>query len=386
MSDASILIVGAGPTGLNLALRLARDGVPFRITAVIARDGAEERCRFDYLCGCDGARSAVREGLEVGFGGGTYSHLYYVADVKLAHPDEGHDFHLAMGPDTFALRLPARRGQMERLIGFAPDGVEQPTFDDIKPHAERLLQTEIAELNWFSTYRVHHRVADRFRVGRAFLLGDAGHLHSPVGGQGMNTGIGDAANLAWKLSEVTKKLASPALLDTYEPERIAFARDLVATTDRMFQMVVSEGLSGKLFRTIVMPTAVPLATAFRAGRRTLFRLASQIAIQYPDSALSGGKAGEVRGGDRLPWVPSLNNFEPLRQRGWQIHVYGEPAHELTQLAGERAIPLHTLDFVDEAKQAGLLRNGSYLIRPDGYVGLAMGKEPARSLEHYLANH
>jgi 2-polyprenyl-6-methoxyphenol hydroxylase-like FAD-dependent oxidoreductase len=89
----------------------------------------------------------------------------------------------------------------------------------------------VARVNWFSTYRVHHRVADHFRKGRAFLLGDAAHIHSPLGRQGMNTGIGDAVNLAWKLAAVLQSRAGSPLLDSYEPERIAFAQRLVATTD-----------------------------------------------------------------------------------------------------------------------------------------------------------
>ena len=89
------------------------------------------------------------------------------------------------------------------------------------------LPIEVAHVNWFSTYRVHHRVAEHFRKGRAFLLGDAAHVHSPVGGQGMNTGIGDAINLAWKLAAVLEGRAPDSILDSYEPERIAFARRLV---------------------------------------------------------------------------------------------------------------------------------------------------------------
>ena len=96
-------------------------------------------------------------------------------------------------------------------------------------------------MNWFSTYHVHDRVTDHFRGGRAFLLGDAAHIHSPVGGQGMNTGIGDAINLAWKLAAVAGGRAPDSLLDTYEAERIGFARRLVATTDRAFSFVTAEG-------------------------------------------------------------------------------------------------------------------------------------------------
>src|SRR4029450_3497973 len=100
-----------------------------------------------------------------------------------------------------------------------------------------------------STYRAHHRVADRFRSGRVFLLGDAAHIHSPVGGQGMKTGIGDAVNLSWKLAAVLRERADLSLLETYEPERIAFARQLVATTDRAFTVGTASGDLTRIVRT-----------------------------------------------------------------------------------------------------------------------------------------
>src|SRR5262249_11025133 len=131
------------------------------------------------------------------------------------------------------------------LIGLVPPELSQRenlNFEDIREQQERLLDVRVTEVNWFSTYRVHHRVASRFRVGRAFLLGDAGHIHSPAGGQGMNTGIGDAINLGWKLAQVLQGRAGPVLLDSYEPERIGFARMLVSTTDRAFTPMVAEGL------------------------------------------------------------------------------------------------------------------------------------------------
>ena len=101
---------------------------------------------------------------------------------------------------------------------------ETLSWDDVGKGVLERLRIDVERVNWFSTYHVHHRVADRFRHGRAFLLGDAAHIHSPVGGQGMNTGISDAVNLAWKLAAVLQGRALPSLLDTYEPERIAFAR------------------------------------------------------------------------------------------------------------------------------------------------------------------
>src|SRR5207237_10306519 len=121
-----------------------------------------------------------------------------------------------------------------RLIGTIERSVEeedraQLRWEDVSHTILDHLKLEVERVNWFSTYHVHHRVASCFRAGRAFLLGDAAHIHSPVGGQGMNTGLGDAVNLSWKLAEVLKGNAPDSILDTYEVERIALAKKLVAT-------------------------------------------------------------------------------------------------------------------------------------------------------------
>lgn len=114
-------------------------------------------------------------------------------------------------------------------------------FDDVSSRAIEHLKIDVKTVNWFSTYHVHHRVTEHLRKGRAFLLGDSAHIHSPAGGQGMNTGIGDAINLAWKLQAVMTGGASDTLLDSFEEERIAFARRLVKTTDRVFTLATAEG-------------------------------------------------------------------------------------------------------------------------------------------------
>ncbi len=166
-------------------------------------------------------------------------------------------------------------------------------------------------MNWFSTYHVHHRVSDHFRKGRAFLLGDAAHIHSPVGGQGMNTGIGDAINLAWKLAAVLAGRAPDSLLDSYEAERIEFARKLVATTDRAFTLVSAEGRIADIVRTRIAPLVLSKLVGFEFAREFLFRTVSQITLNYRGGPLSQGKAGDVHGGDRLPWAQAegADNFE-----------------------------------------------------------------------------
>ena len=206
-----------------------------------------------------------------------------------------------------------------RLIGTAKavrDAREGLGWKDVSTTVLERLDVVVERVNWFSTYHVHHRVAGQFRKGRVFLLGDAAHIHSPVGGQGMNTGISDAVNLAWKLAAVLGR-ASPTLLDTYEPERIAFAQRLVATTDRVFTAATSPGRIARLFRVALVPRLLPVLTRASSVRRFMFRTVSQTAVQYRHSSLSEGRAGGLSGGDRLPWVegegPSeerANNFAP----------------------------------------------------------------------------
>ncbi len=358
------------------------------VVATIAHeDGRTEDVRAPYICGCDGAHSCVRETLALGFPGGTYEQLFYVADVKISRGFD-RDFYLNLGAQIVALMLPVRAGGMQRLIGLVPSSLSDRhdlTYEDIRHHVEPLLNVQVTEVNWFATYRVHHRVADRFRVGRAFLLGDAGHIHSPAGGQGMNTGIGDAINLGWKLADVMKGRANDSLLNSYESERIGFARALVDTTDRAFTSMVAEGLRGELARKVVMPLVSSVATRFDIGRHAFFRTLSQTRIHYPDSPLSEGRAGDVHGGDRLPWAGSgaQDNFAPLSSLDWQVHVYGDVDREFQEACSRLGVPLQSFQWTDAAREAGLKRSAAYLVRPDGYVALASSEQNITRIKDYL---
>jgi len=243
-------------------------------------------------------------------------------------------------------------------------------------------------VNWFSTYHVHHRVTEHFRKGRAFLLGDAAHIHSPAGGQGMNTGIGDAINLAWKLATVLAGHAPDKLLDSYEAERIGFARRLVATTDRVFSFATAEGRIADILRTRVAPVLFPKVIAFEAVREYIFRTVSQITLNYRSGPLSAGSAGHVHGGDRLPWVPidGKDNFESLAAMTWQVHVYGSASAELAAWCASHDVPLHVVSWRPEHEAAGLARDAIYLLRPDTYVALADTSSTPDALDRYCADH
>src|SRR5580704_4090408 len=223
---------------------LGFEDVAGRVRARLKRpDGVQEVCDAAYIAGCDGAHSTVREALGIGFPGGTYDHLFYVADVEASGAVMDGEVHVGLDKSDFLAVFPLKGERRARLVGTVREEVEHQhdnlSWNDVSQHVMEWMHIAIARVNWFSTYRVHHRVADHFRMGCAFLLGDAAHIHSPVGGQGMNTGIGDAVNLAWKLAGVLHGQANASLLDSYEPERIAFARRLVATTDQAFTGVTS---------------------------------------------------------------------------------------------------------------------------------------------------
>src|SRR5262249_47148388 len=354
------------------------DQHPEGVRAILKRpDGLEEVCEAAYLAGCDGAHSTVREALGTGFPGGTYSGLFYVADVDAAGPAADGEIHVDFEEADFLAVFPLQGAGRLRLIGpvsWEPEREHRElTFDDVGERAIRNLKLTIARVNWFSTYRVHHRVASRFRQGRTFLLGDAAHVHSPVGGQGMNTGIGDAVNLAWKLAAVLNGGARESLLATYEPERIGFARRLVATTDRGFTLVTKQGVLARWVRTRLVPRIAPVLFRLAPVRRFLFRTVSQIGVNYRNSPLSVGAAGAVWGGDRLPWVetePGGDNFAPFASLTWQVHVYGEPREDLAEVCRQLQLPLHLFRWQPEMRRAGLRRAAVYLVRPDGYVALA----------------
>ncbi len=206
---------------------------------------------------------------------------------------------------------------------------------------------------------------------------------------GLNTGIGDAVNLGWKLAQVAQGQADATLLDSYEIERLAFARSLVATTDRAFTPMVAPGLKGELVRRWFAPLLLSVATRFELTRHSVFRTVSQIHIHYPESPLSQGKAGKVHGGDRLPWSgldSGKSNFQPLRSLSWQVHIYGDPKASFEQACTAEALPLHAFPFDAPAHEAGFQQDAAYLVRPDGYVALAMPEQDEGNLTRYLERH
>ena len=363
------------------------DGITARLRGP---NGGEETCQARYIAGCDGARSLVRETIGAAFPGGTYRHVFYVADVEAEGAAVDGELHVDLDESDFIAVFPLAEKGRARLIGTVrderADHPETLTFADVSDHAIGNMKVTVNHVNWFSTYHVHHRVTDRFREGRVFLLGDAAHIHSPAGGQGMNTGIGDAINLAWKLAAVLDARAPDNLLDSYEAERIGFARRLVATTDRAFRLATAEGPMADMLRTRLAPLVISNVLGVEAAREFMFRTIGQITLNYRGGPLSDGKADHVHGGDRLPWVAvgGVDNFSPLDAMVWQVHVYGSASADLANWCAGKDLPLHLFGWRDEHERAGLRKDALYLLRPDSYVALADPSGSPLALERYGA--
>ena len=203
-----------------------------------------------WVAGCDGSRSAVREMNHIAFPGAPYAQTFFVADTEATGSMRPHELNVYLWRDGFHLFFPMRGKDRWRVIGILPEQFrsrEHVTFEELIPSIKGEAGTDLdfKHCSWFSVYRIQHRAAERFRDRRCFLLGDAAHIHSPAGAQGMNTGLQDAYNLAWKLALVVRGRADAALLDTYEQERVPVAKRLLETTDRAFQAGRVGGLAAE---------------------------------------------------------------------------------------------------------------------------------------------
>lgn len=357
------------------------------VTATINTPDGEITKTFAYICGCDGASSVVRKALDIDFPGGTYRQTFFVADIENSTELKGAS--MGFKDNYFCMGFPIRTTGQVRLIGLIPDdlkvdGDAPEDFAALIPHVERILPIQVKKVNWYSPYRSHHRVAEKFRLGRAFICGDAGHIHSPAGGQGMNTGISDALNLAWKLGAVMKGKASPELLDTYETERIKFAQKLVSTTDKAFQIMTNS----RMVKNLAIPFFAPKLLRFNTLKKLMFKTISQTNLNYQQSELSTGEYGGIKGGDRLPWVntPTINNFEPLKSYDWQIHVYGTITQEVKQLAFETGIPMYDVSWNKSMNAQGIKENSVFLVRPDGYVSVATDLQNLESIKNMIRKY
>jgi len=377
---------------------------PDHVTATLRLpDQSTRKITAAWVAGCDGARSAVRELSGITFPGAPYEHVFFVADTLVTGNMVPDEVNIYLWREGFHLFFPMRGKDHWRIVGILPPALrnkDNVTFEEVLPSLNQEAgSVSFKACTWFSSYRIHHRSASRFRDRRCFLLGDAAHIHSPVGAQGMNTGLQDAYNLAWKLALVTQGRADTSLLDSYEAERIPVARNLLNTTDRMFKVIVSDNSLAALLRTKVIAKVAAFAMRRESLQKAAFRVVSQIGIHYRESPLSesldGLPKGAPRAGDRFPWLRlkmeangSVEDlFEKLDDTRFNLLVVGQPAPSGKALGLGDLLQIHTIpaDPINSAElaRAQIPQTSFYLLRPDGHIGLCGIRLRADGVVRYI---
>jgi 2-polyprenyl-6-methoxyphenol hydroxylase-like FAD-dependent oxidoreductase len=373
--------------------------------------GCQESVTARYVVGCDGAHSAVRSAAGIAFEGSSYPQTFVLVDTEVdgITNDAAHVFLSERGMLFF---FPLGSPASWRLLAMRPAGDQTPpdapvSLAEVQQLADAYTSgaVRLHDAIWMTNFRLHHRAAAHYRAGQIFLAGDAAHIHSPAGAQGMNTGIQDAVNLGWKLAH-TLRGANEALLDTYETERAPVGRWVLRFTDRAFKAATATSLPIRFVRSRVVPTIMPLVLQLGLGRRYGFRAISQLSISYRRSLLSvDGTAAPRHGpraGDRLPDAPvrygaattSLHSL--ISAPGWHLLRCGTLAEPMS-IDDDVAdvLTTHNLgtggsgadyQLSDTAlRRLGLTAtdHATYLVRPDGHVGYRSGSSDATELAAYL---
>jgi 2-polyprenyl-6-methoxyphenol hydroxylase-like FAD-dependent oxidoreductase len=234
------------------------------VTATVAGpDTTVHRIRARYVAGCDGMHSAVRQQAGIGFTGDRYQQSFVLADVRMTWPYSRDAVNLFFSPRGLVVVAPLPE-QRYRIVATLDDAPEQPTAADVQTlldaRGPSIAPAKVTDMLWSSRFRVHHRVADSYRRGSVFLAGDAAHVHSPAGGQGMNTGIQDATALARFLTDARTAPAGAVDLDAYEAQRRPVAAGVVAMTDRLTRAATARNPVARRVRNTVLSLAGRSAT------------------------------------------------------------------------------------------------------------------------------
>ena len=385
-----ILMLAQSETERLLTEQLARQGVKVErgVEVTSVRPGAEtvtvtlrgteggrEHVDASYVIAADGPHSALRKALGVPFPGRTLPQDYVLADLHIAGDLPEDEVSIFLGRHGFVAVFPMGRGRF-RMMATDPDrrlvGDSEPTVDQMQELYDRTVgvPARLHDVNWSSRFRINSRHVPTMRMGRVFFGGDAAHVHSPAGGQGMNVGIQDMVNLSWKVAMVLDGRARATLLDTYSPERLPVIRTVVRFTEIGTRVFNSTNPLVHALRVRLAPKALG-RNAVQNAAAAMF---GQVSAGYRGGALAedGGDFGALRAGDRVPDVDGL--YDALDLGG------------LTLFSGVRAVADvgRAWDGVVSVRDAAALApEGWLLVRPDGYLAAAGGPGDAALLDRWL---
>jgi 2-polyprenyl-6-methoxyphenol hydroxylase-like FAD-dependent oxidoreductase len=411
----------------GVELTTFEDGVDGVRSVLRHEDGREERVQSRFLVGCDGAHSTVRKGVGIAFEGGSYPQDFVLGDVEADGPIQPGAINSFAGAGGVAMFFPLGRPTTWRVIAMTtstdaaqPDQSASSASDLSLAELQALVDpptgaaVRLRDPVWLTRFHLHHRQTARYRKANVFLAGDAAHIHSPVGAQGMNTGIQDAWNLAWKLALVARGMANPRLLDSYEAERMPVGRFLLRYTDRAFSTftrAMSANRAATWARGVVMPHVLPRVFQSQRLRRAAFAFVSELGIRYRRSvAVTEGvprlREGP-RAGDRLPDVQLLKDGRAVylqqavagpyltlllcgERQMWDSGAIVQLQQHYGGILSVAYLSREPFDgaLADTTGEAltmlGVRDSGQYLVRPDGYIGYRSAGRSFDELEKYLA--
>ena len=341
-----------------------------------ATDGREETFRTPWLIGCDGAHSAVRHGLRMDFQGDTQGDDWYLADVRLeganTPPDDEISIYFHRDGPFVLFPMPGGRARVIAAVGKTDPANPRPdpTLAEVQALANERVggPLQLIDPVWLALFRINDRKVNDYRSGRVFLAGDAAHIHSPAGGQGMNTGMQDAVNLAWKLAMVVKGDARDTLLESYSPERSGVGDKVVRNASRLTDMATLTSPASQAARNF----ALHFMLGLHAVQERLASTMSEIDIEYSPSALSEGRGS----GTRFP-PQGYAGSAPGSSKAPRFVLYASDQIRGAELVGRYA------QLLESKCRVPIAENRLLIVRPDGYVGLSTSADDWEAAERYL---
>jgi len=382
------------------------------VTAEIKNpDGSMESLKTHYLIAADGGKSSIREQLKIPFIGKSHNKSLFIIDCKtdIKSPE---DIFILVTNNSISGFFPMSDGKW-RIDGTIPTALKQKetlTFDDVEEHfSERnKMETQLYDPEWFSVFHSHQHHAAIFQKERCFLIGDAAHIQSPVGAQGMNTGLQDAFNLSWKLAFVLNGKSDHALLNTFTRERLPVAINTARTTDYIFNLLTSETIFNKTFRRYLFPFIIKkLSSVIESENmisRYLFKSVSQTGINYRESLMSRNvsinffPSQSLRPGDRLPFITfnekdsEINIQEKVKATAFHLFIFSVNLPSESQIKKlEEYRNTLTFEIILQTglnknlfRSLGIKKKGFLLVRPDLYIAFKTNILNFNHLERYLS--
>jgi len=362
--------------------------------------GEEKTLTSKYLIAADGARSVVRHQFGFKFEGGTYQNKFFVADTELKwnHPYD----RLTLFPAhyNFCAFFPIKGKNTIRVLGTLPKeyaGKENVDFKDLETIIKNTVKVEVTftKVNWFSVYHLHHRGVDNFRNSNIFLAGDSAHIHSPAGGQGMNTGLQDAYNLAWKMAFVLKGHVNKKILDTYTEERLPFAKWLLNFTDRMFNMMTNDNWFIYFIRKYLMLNIAPLILSSEKIKLRAFTVLSQTWYSYKGKTISANYSQQklkFSEGDRFPYFKDAKTgksfYENLKAPSFHLVFISDrnlTSSEQNDIKNYFSFPVTIVQtiFSDNWSTSGVTKELFILVRPDNYIAFISDSLTKETAKQYM---